>query len=91
MYFNDNFDVNKSKNSRNFQNNVPKLNFTSINKKNNNYYNINNNVNKGNIKKQKNEKKNNFNWNLNINHCQKKVFNFISNSNSFKYNMYKNN
>ena len=91
LYFNDNFDVNKSKNSRNFQNNVPKLNFTSINKKNNNYYNINNNVNKGNIKKQKNEKKNNFNWNLNINHCQKKVFNFISNSNSFKYNMYKNN
>ena len=56
LYFNDNFDVNKSKNSRNFQNNVPKLNFTSINKKNNNYYNINNNVNKGNIKKQKKEK-----------------------------------
>ena len=94
LYFNDNFDINKSKNSRNFENNVPKLNFTSINKKNNNYYNVNNNnykSNNNNIKKQKNEKKNNFNWNLNINHCQKKVFNFISNSNSYKYNIYKNN
>ena len=94
LYFNDNFDINKSKNSRNFENNVPKLNFTSINKKNNNYYNVNNNNiknNNNNIKKQKNEKKNNFNWNLNINHCQKKVFNFISNSNSYKYNIYKNN